>query len=58
MSKFKTLDDMPEQLEDNHVLIYSNGVLKSIEIPAFGELILKTNDGKLAYASVTEKGKF
>lgn len=58
MNKFKTLEAMPEQLEDNHVLIYSNGILKSIEIPAFGELVLKTNDGKLAYASVTEKGKF
>lgn len=58
MSKFKSLESMPEQLEDNHVLIYSNGVLKSIEIPFYGELILKTNEGKLAYASVTEKGKF
>lgn len=58
MSGFKSLKAMPEQLEDNHVLIYSNGTLISIEIPAFGELVLKTNDGKLAYASVTEKGKF
>lgn len=58
MSEFKSLEAMPEQLEDNHVLIYSNGILISVEIPTFGELVLKTNDGKLAYASVTEKGKF
>lgn len=58
MNEFNTLEIMPEQLEDNDVLIYTNGVLKKIKIPDYGELILKTNDGKLAHASITEKKKF
>lgn len=58
MNGLKSLETMPEHLEDNDVLIYSNGVLKKIKIPDYGELVLKTNDGKLAHASITEKGKF
>lgn len=58
MDELINLEEMPEQLEDNSVLVYSNGVLKQIKMPEFGELLLKVSDGKVAYSYYTKQNKW